>query len=211
MISMIAIVDYGAGNLFNIENAVKKMGGEAIITNDKEIIAQANGIILPGVGYAKRAMNYLKEKDIIETIETRVIGDKVPFLGICLGMQLMFEYSEEGDVDGFGWIQGKVEKMDMSLKVPQIGWNNISIKNKCLLLKGIEDNKDFYFIHSYCVKKCPDTMVVAVTEYGENFVSMVQYENMFGTQFHPEKSGKAGWHLIRNFCDFVNQMEAINN
>ncbi len=202
---MIAIIDYGAGNLFNIENAVRKMGANVIVTNDLNEILMADGIILPGVGYAKSAMNYLREKKLVDIIEKKVLVDRIPFLGICLGMQLMFEHSEEGNADCFGWIKGNVEKIDMSPKVPQIGWNNIRIVSQSDLLQGINDNEDFYFIHSYCVKKCLEEAIVTTTEYGCDFVSMVQKDNMFGTQFHPEKSGEVGWRLIKNYCELVNK------
>lgn len=200
---MIAIIDYGAGNLFNISNAIKKMGYESCVTNDSEVILKSAGIILPGVGHARAAMENMKKKNIIEVIEKKVLIDKVPFLGICLGMQLLFKYSEEGNTKCLGWIDGKVSRIENVLKVPQIGWNNVEIDKQTDILKNITNKDDFYFIHSYCVKECEDKSVVAYTEYGDRFISVVQKDNIIGTQFHPEKSGEIGMKMIDNFCKMV--------
>lgn len=200
---MIVIIDYGAGNLFNIENAIRRAGKEVCISDDAKIIESASGVILPGVGHARTAMEALERKGLIDVLRQKVLIDKVPFLGICLGMQLLFEESEEGNVKCLGWLNGKVHKIQSDLKVPEIGWNNIVIKKKTEVLEGISNNSDFYFIHSYCVSSCDMADIVATTEYGKEFVSMVQRDNVIGTQFHPEKSGEIGSRLILNYCNMV--------
>lgn len=204
---MIVIIDYGAGNLFNIENAIRRTGKKVCISDNAKIIESSRGVILPGVGHARTAMEALERKGLIDILRQKVLIDKVPFLGICLGMQLLFEESEEGNVKCLGWLNGKVHKIQSDLKVPEIGWNNIAIKRNMGILEGISNNSDFYFIHSYCVNSCNIEDIVATTEYGKEFVSMVQRDNIIGTQFHPEKSGEVGSRLILNYCNMVAKEE----
>jgi len=191
---MITIIDYKAGNLASISNAVEKLGAEVQITNKPEDIQKAEKIIFPGVGEAKSAMQNLQDLNLVEPIR----AFKGPFLGICLGMQLLFTKSEERDADCLNIIEGTVTKFpeNVGLKVPQIGWNTVH-HNDSPLFKDINQNEYFYFVHSYYAPLTEFTS--GETEYGEKYSSAVQKENFYGTQFHPEKSGEIGLKLLNNF------------
>ncbi|ENN96219.1 imidazole glycerol phosphate synthase subunit HisH [Methanocaldococcus villosus KIN24-T80] len=195
---MIAIIDYNAGNLRSIQKAVE-MFDKAIITNKKEDILSADKVILPGVGNFGSAVNHLEPlKDAIY----KIIDDGIPFLGICLGMQILFERSEEKkDAKGFGIIKGDVVKF-RNVKIPHMGWNTVKIVKDCILFENIKDNSYFYFVHSYYVKPYED-VVVGETEYGVVFPSVINKNNIFATQFHPEKSGKLGLKVIENFIELL--------
>lgn len=199
---MIAIIDYGAGNLQSVKKALDFIGVESVITDDPETINACDKILLPGVGSFGDAMASMKEKNLVETVKQNALSGK-PFLGICLGLQLLFEESEESPgVKGLGIFKGKIRKfpVDMGLKIPHIGWNSISIKQNDTIFKNIQENAYVYFVHSYYLEaEEPDT-VAAVTNYGIDFHSAVGKNNIFATQFHPEKSGDVGLQILKNFA-----------
>lgn len=195
---MVAIIDYGAGNLHSVKNALDFLGAESEITGDRNKIEKASHIILPGVGAFGDAMKSMEKSGLIETVKKAADGTK-PFLGICLGLQLLFESSEESPgVEGLGIFKGSVVKIpDRGLKIPHMGWNNISLTKKSRILP---DNEPFvYFVHSYYIQPTDKDVVSARTEYGEVLDIAVERGNVFATQFHPEKSGDAGMEILRRF------------
>ncbi len=198
---MIAIIDYGMGNLRSVQKALEHCGAQAVITEDKEKIMMAQKIVLPGVGAMKPAMDKLKKLKLIDPIKQAILSGK-PFLGICLGFQLLFEESNEGGkVKGFGILDGKVTRFQ-SVKVPHMGWNQIEIKNRgCPLTEGIENQSNVYFCHSYFAEPKDKTIVLATTLYGKEFASAVCKGNLFGVQFHPEKSQSVGLNILTNFVN----------
>ncbi len=200
---MIGIVDYGLGNLFSVKKAFEALGNDALITNDPDAIKKADRVVLPGIGAFGDGMNYLKEKGLDEALTEAVIRQGKPFLGICLGLQLLAETGEEyGTHTGLGWIRGRVRKIDVKssgLKIPHIGWNDIALRNDSPLLDNVRAPKDFYFVHSYQLECADSADVVAITEYGEIITAAVQHGNIFATQFHPEKSQDHGLQLLKNF------------
>jgi glutamine amidotransferase len=205
---MMVIIDYGMGNLRSILNKLQRMDAEAIISSKVEDIEKAGKLILPGVGSFATGMENLERYDLVSILTKKVIADKTPILGICLGMQLLTRRSEEGNADGLGWIDAETkefefERKDIELKIPHIGWNTIDIRRNSALLKGIPPNSTFYFVHSYHVCCNGTNSVVATTNYGYVFTSVIQKENIFGTQFHPEKSHKNGVRLLKNFLECV--------
>lgn len=195
---MIAIIDYGAGNIFSVKNALDYIGLPNILTDKKSDIENADGIILPGVGAFPSAMNMLNEKDLVTTIKEQ--ASQKPFLGICLGMQLIFDKGYEfGETDGLSLISGTVEKMIApDLNIPHIGWNKLEILNECPLLSGLPKNEYVYFVHSYKAI-CDDKYLSAYCEYGGKVPALVFKNNIYGAQFHPEKSGKTGLKILKNF------------
>ena len=199
---MIAIVDYGAGNLQSVKKALDFIGTENIITNDPQVILSADKILLPGVGSFGDAMDSMHKSGLVETVKECALSGK-PFLGICLGLQLLFEESEESPgVKGLGIFKGKIRKFpsDMGLKIPHIGWNSLSIKQNDTLFKGIPENSYVYFVHSYYLEAEDLEDVATVTNYGIDFHSAVGKNNVFATQFHPEKSGDVGLQILKNFA-----------
>ena len=195
---MVAIIDYGAGNLHSVKNALDFLGAESEITGDRNKIEKASHIILPGVGAFGDAMKSMEKSGLIETVKKAADGTK-PFLGICLGLQLLFESSEESPgVEGLGIFKGSVVKIpDRGFKIPHMGWNNISLTKKSRILP---DNEPFvYFVHSYYIQPTDKDVVSARTEYGEVLDIAVERGNVFATQFHPEKSGDAGMEILRRF------------
>ena len=189
---MIAIIKYNAGNIQSVQNALNRLGVESVITDDKTTILNADKVIFPGVGEASSAMNYLKERELDEVIRSI----KQPFLGICLGLQLMCKYSEEGNTDCLGIFDTKVKLFPPKLKVPHIGWNNFKTSD-VELFKGIRSSEDFYFVHSYYAELCEET--IAVTDYINSISAALQKSNFYATQFHPEKSASVGEKLLKNF------------
>ena len=185
-------------NLFGVSNALKQFHKEVAITSDKEMIRAADHVILPGVGSFKDAMDSIKASGLIETVY-EVIDKKTPFLGICVGLQMCFEHSEEGDAAGLGIFPGNIKKfpVERCKKVPQIGWNRVKTKDSPLFLDLPDDY--FYFVHSYYLEAKNRDEVIATSEYGIPFDCAYQRENVFLTQFHPEKSGKTGLKLLENF------------
>ncbi len=193
---MIAVINYHAGNIASITNALRKLKVDFVVTDDPKKIKQADKIIFPGVGRAGAAMRELKKRKLNKILPKI----KVPFLGICLGMQLLFDYSEEDNTNCLKIIPGAVKKFTDEVKIPHLGWNKVEIKKSSLLWKNITTNDYFYFIHSfYCAPK--NKVVIASTNYGGQFAAAVQKNNFYGVQFHPEKSSKTGLKLLRNFCN----------
>ena len=196
---MIAVIDYGAGNIFSVKNALDHLGMESELTNDAQKIKSADGIILPGVGAFPEAMKMLQKSGLIGTIKEE--AKKKPFLGICLGMQLLFEKGYEfEECDGLGLIEGSVIKMEEpDLIIPHMGWNKLEKLNPCPLLDGLTDDSYVYFVHSYKAQ-CEDKFIAAYSEYGGRVPALVtDGGTVFGAQFHPEKSGDVGLQILRNF------------
>ncbi len=196
---MIAIIDYGMGNLRSVQKALEKIGASAQITQDPNVIKSADKAVLPGVGAMQPAMEKLEALGLVQPICDVIAGGK-PFLGICLGFQLLFEKSSEGgSVKGLGALKGNVERFS-SLKIPQIGWNQLNIRNAdSPILKGVNELSNVYFCHSYFVKPIDDAIIATTTNYGIEFTSSVNKDNIFGVQFHPEKSQTVGLQILKNF------------
>lgn len=200
---MVAIIDYGAGNLQSVKKALDFIGVESVITGNKDEINAASHIILPGVGSFADAMSCIRERDLEDTIKQAADGSKY-FLGICLGLQLLFSSSEESpDVKGLGVFDGEIVTIPRNngLKVPHIGWNSVELKQRNGIFENINDNSYFYFVHSYYLKNAPEEIVAGVTEYGVPIQCAVQKGRVCATQFHPEKSGEAGIALLRSFVN----------
>ena len=201
---MIAIIDYGVGNLFSLSSSFKALGFETIVTGDVDIIRQADKLILPGVGAFEDAIAKLRNSGLDKVIIDEVEGGK-KLLGICLGMQMLFEKSYEYGVhNGLGLIKGEVIPMENNipndLKIPHIGWNGLKLKGTSPLFKYINDGDHVYFVHSYYANNCEDS-VIATTEYGNELTAAVAKDNIFGCQFHPEKSGEVGLNILKAFCE----------
>jgi len=197
---MIAIVDYGLGNLKSVKSALDRVGVEAIVTPDAAAIRAADGVVFPGVGAFWRAMENLRELGLVGTMH-EIAEAGTPFLGICLGLQLLFsESSEHGQHAGLDIVAGSVRRFDVGLKVPHMGWNEVKQAAPSPLFEGIADPSFFYFAHSYYVRPADATVVTGTTEYGVSYASAVQKGNVFGVQFHPEKSGPTGLRMLENFC-----------
>lgn len=200
---MVAIIDYGAGNLQSVKKALDFIGAKSIITSDENEINAASHIILPGVGSFGDAMHSIREKGLENVIKKSADGSK-HFLGICLGLQLLFESSEESPgVDGLGIFKGKIVTIpkDNGLKVPHIGWNSVSLKQTDGIFENLRDNSYFYFVHSYYLKDADEKVVAGTTEYGVPIQCAVQQGRVGATQFHPEKSSEAGLTILRNFVN----------
>lgn len=201
---MITIVDYGMGNLRSVYNALDLLGAEAQISDDPAVIGSAERLVLPGVGAFGLAMHNLRQSGIQAALDRAVLERKTPILAICLGMQLLAERSSEhGEHAGLGWLRGHVQHFALDdLCVPHVGWNNIQVQGKPPLLQGITSGKEFYFVHSYHFVTDDASIVAASADYGYEFVCAVHHENIFGTQFHPEKSQNNGLQLLRNFINW---------
>jgi len=200
---MIAIVDYGMGNLLSVSKALESVVSEVKITSDPVVMDKASGIVLPGVGAFADCMRNLRSYGLEEAVRD-YIKSKRPYLGICLGLQILFSYSEEGGhFEGLGVIKGKVRRLPNSVKVPHMGWNQLCIEKGVPLFDNIPNQSDFYFVHSYYVDPEEDRFVVTTTDYGISFTSSVWKENVYGVQFHPEKSSKLGLEVLRNFGRIV--------
>lgn len=195
---MIVIIDYGVGNLASVKNALDKLGVESKISSDSLVLKKADALILPGVGAAGQGMKNLKKFGLDKIIVEEIVKGK-PFLGICLGMQLLFEKSEEGNVDCLKILKGTVKKFKKMRKIPQIGWNQLAIKKKSYLFTGIKNDSYFYFVNSFYCSPKDQAVTTGLTDYGEIFTSVVAKNNVIGVQFHPEKSGKVGFRLLENF------------
>ncbi len=201
---MALIVDYDAGNIGSVANICKKASGKTEISSDPDRIAAAGKLILPGVGHFGRAMARLNDSGIRAALDAA--HDRgVPILGICLGMQLLSKHSEEGDVEGLGWVDAVTRRFDLPapLKVPHMGWNEVAFTRPDVLIQGMEDEARFYFVHSYYVEALSESAVLGRTDYGGPFVSVVQQGNVWGFQCHPEKSHRYGLAVVRNFLDKV--------
>lgn len=202
---MIAIIDYGAGNIQSVSKALKHIGCDAFITRDKEQILKADGAVLPGVGSFGDTMDTMNSYGIKDTVIEYTKSGK-PFLGICLGLQLLFPASEESpESNGLGIFDGTITKIPSGegLKIPHIGWNSLDIKKTDGLFKGIDKNPYVYFVHSYFLNASDKNIVSAQTQYGVTIDASIEQGNVFATQFHPEKSGETGLKILKNFADIV--------
>jgi len=200
---LIAVIDYGMGNLRSVTNALERLGADVTITGDKKTIMSAKAIILPGVGAFGKCMENLEKRGLIDCIKESIDKGK-QYLGICLGMQVLFETSEETPgVMGMGILKGTVPRFTGELKVPHMGWNSVNIAKETRILQGIETGEHFYFVHSYYCLPIDKTIVATTTPYGGEFTSSVQKDNIFACQFHPEKSQKAGLKLLGNFINLI--------
>jgi len=202
---MITIIDYGLGNLGSILSMLRRTGHQAQVTNDVEVIARAKKLILPGVGAFDAGMRRLEENDLREILTTRVLSDGIPFLGICLGMQLMFEGSDEGELKGLGWFPGRFTHFPTThngagLRVPHMGWNFIEPVRSKRLFQAAAEQPRFYFLHSYQLLATDPADVAATANYGGRFICAVERDNMMGVQFHPERSHRYGIELLRVFA-----------
>ncbi len=209
----IVLLDYGMGNLRSVAKALEQVGGRVCLTSTPSVVAKASKCVLPGVGAFGDAMKELKKRKLLEPLKEHLASGK-PFLGICLGLQLLFEESEEGGCHkGLGIFKGRVVRFNERriLKIPHMGWNQVNgkwkvesgkWKKQCPLLKGIRQGSYFYFVHSYYVKPADKGIIAATTEYGTEFTSMIWKGNIFATQFHPEKSQETGLKLLRNFVEY---------
>lgn len=200
---MIVIIDYGLGNLKSIQNMLSKIGVASLISSQIEEIKNAEKLILPGVGAFDFGVVNLESKELKSTILNKVLSDKTPILGICLGMQLLFENSEEGKLPGLGLISGKVVKFKTEftqIKIPHMGWNNLNIKKESKLFPNTNEELRFYFVHSYYVQCVNNSDVTATSNHGYEFTCALEHENIFGVQFHPEKSHKFGMNLLQRFA-----------
>lgn len=207
---MIKILDYGMGNTASILNMIRKVGGQAELCSSSTGLKLAEVIILPGVGSFDNGMIKLQNSGLVDALHRKVIEEKVPFLGICLGMQLLFEKSEEGDLPGLGWIKGDVTHFEFSalesndrLKIPHMGWNVVCPKAHDDLLFDFEDEARFYFVHSYHVNCANPSDVLATATYGYDFTCSIRHDNIWGAQFHPEKSHKFGFQFFKRFLKEV--------
>lgn len=198
---MIAIIDYDAGNIKSVEKAFQFLGEEVVLTRDRNVILNADGIVLPGVGAFGDAMEKLHRYGLVAVIH-EAVEKKIPFLGICLGLQLIFERSDESPgVEGLGLLKGEILHIleESGLKIPHIGWNSLKFLGKGRLFGGLEESAYVYFVHSYYLKAEDEGIVTAVTEYGTTIHASVEQGNLFACQFHPEKSSDTGLKILRNF------------
>ena len=199
---MIVVIDYGMGNLGSIANMIKKVGHKCLVSSDLKDITNATKLILPGVGSFDNGMKNLKERGMIEVLNQKVLADKTPILGICLGMQLMTKSSEEGKLSGLGWVDAQTKKfVSDTLKIPHMGWNIIKHQKSSKLFDEYESEKRFYFVHSYYVDANQKKDILTTTPYTHDFVSSFEKENIIGAQFHTEKSHKFGMNLLKNFVE----------
>ena len=202
---MVAIIDYGVGNLFSLRCSLEKIGAQVLVTKESEQLQYADKLILPGVGAFEDAAKKLRESDLDQVIKDEVQKEK-PLLGICLGMQMLFEKSfEYGEHEGLGLLKGNVIAMEgtipSNLQIPHIGWNALHFqKPACPLLQNIHENDCVYFVHSYYAVDCSDSLI-ATAEYGTEITAMVAKDHIYGCQFHPEKSGQVGLNILKAFCD----------
>jgi glutamine amidotransferase len=200
---MLAIIDYGMGNLGSVKKKMDRIGVKSIITSNVQEIKNSNKIILPGVGHFAKAVFEIKNRGLWDLLSEQVLIEKKPILGICLGMQIMAKHSEEGDVNGLGWFDAEVVKFQvkdkLKFKVPHIGWNQISKTKESTIMNEIPDTSEFYFVHSYYFRCNNPGDILNETEYEANFTSAIEKENIFGVQYHPEKSHDVGELLLKNF------------
>ena len=205
---MVAIIDYGVGNLFSLKSSFAAIGQEAVVTADAEVLRKADRLILPGVGAFRDAAEKLHRSGMDEALKEEVARGK-PMLGICLGMQMLFERSfEYGEYKGLGLLKGEIrpiaERIPSGLKIPQMGWNSLRILQESSLLKYTREGEYVYFVHSYSAVNCEESLL-AVTNYGTGLTACVGKNNIYGCQFHPEKSGEAGLRMLKAFCEISNQ------
>ena len=200
---MVTIIDYGIGNIGSIANMIKKIGFIPEVTGDPSIISKANKLILCGIGAYDNAMQSLIDKKLVDVLHEKVLIQKTPILGICVGMQLFTERGEEGVLNGLSWIKGETKRfqLDSSLRIPHMGWNYVTPVKESKLWENMYPNPKFYFVHSYHVVPTDKKDILLTTSYGTDFVSSVEKDNIIGVQFHPEKSHKYGMMLFKNFIE----------
>ena len=201
---MIVVIDYGMGNLRSVLKAFERLSVDVIVSSAKDEINKASKIVLPGVGHFERGVQRLYNLDLVEILNRKVINENIPVLGICLGMQLMTNFSEEGSGNGLSWIDAKTVRFNFHnnyIKVPHTGWNNIIEKKDHSILNGLNNMNLYYFTHSYYVVCNSSEDILTTTSYGVDFVSSFQKENIIGMQFHPEKSHEAGLQILKNFAE----------
>lgn len=197
---MIAVFDYGMGNLYSIRNGFVRVGVDVEVVSDALRLREADGVVIPGVGSFDAAIRRIEP---VRDVLVEVFASGIPVLGVCLGMQLFFERSEEGVLPGLGLLRGSVVRLPDTVLVPQMGWNELKIKRDVGLLEGVVDGDFFYFVHSYYCRPVDEGVVDAVVEYGCEVAAVVVFRNLFGVQFHPEKSGPKGLKVLENFAGFV--------
>ena len=202
----IVVVDYGMGNIHSIVKKIKHLGGDVFVSSNSDEILKSDKIILSGVGHFKQAMNNLRKSKLIDTLNQAALVQKKPILGICLGMQLMGIKSEEGgDIEGLSWINANVKRIKVrdtiKYKVPHMGWNEINIRKESILMNGVGDKSEFYFAHSYYMDVHESDLILNETEYFSRFVSAIESQNIFGVQYHPEKSHEAGDIILSNYVN----------
>ncbi len=205
---MIVVVDLGMGNLGSVPNCCTRVGYQAVVSADPALVAVADKLILPGVGAFDSAMKAMRSRGLYAVLQRRVIDDNIPILGICLGMQLLFEGSDEGQEAGLGWLPGHFSRFPSQhdgkrLLVPHIGWNTVEARAGSRLFADMQDDSEYYFVHSYRLVTTSDDVISGTTDYGGHFVSGVERGSIMGTQFHPEKSHQFGARLVKNFLSIV--------
>jgi glutamine amidotransferase len=200
---MIAVIDYGMGNLLSVSKALESVVSDVEVTSDPKVVRNALGVVLPGVGAFADCMQNLRSLEL-DTAIKQFIASKRPYLGICLGLQILFSHSEEGGlVEGLNIIRGSVKRLPSTVKVPHMGWNQISKRKPVPLFEGIADQSNFYFVHSYYVDPDDEHVIATSTDYGISFTSAVWRENVYGVQFHPEKSSRLGLQMLHDFGRIV--------
>ena len=197
---MIGVIDYKAGNAHSVLNALRALKVKAQLVSTPEALRSLTGIILPGVGSARATMDSLRDLWLIPALEEKVLAEKTPFLGICIGMQILLEYSEEEDTPCLGWLKGRVKRFDGAVRIPQIGWNETTFRRRDPILANLKQKEFFYFVNSYYVLPETEEVVLATTHYGKEFCSMLACGHLYATQFHAEKSGVVGLQLLKNFA-----------
>ncbi|AKL73772.1 imidazole glycerol phosphate synthase, glutamine amidotransferase subunit [Actinobacteria bacterium IMCC26256] len=197
---MIGVVDYRAGNAPSVMYALARLGIDARLVSDADAVREVDRIILPGVGAAGATVASLTESGLVDALTERVLNEAIPFLGICVGLQILFEHSEEGDTDCLGWLPGKVQSFPASVRVPQIGWNSVRFVRDHALTKGLPEDPYLYFVNSFHAVPADADDVLGVTDYAGEFCSVVAHKNIAATQFHAEKSGEVGLRILTNFA-----------
>lgn len=205
---MICIVDYGMGNIRSVSRAFEAIGEDSVVTQDPEVILSSHAVVLPGVGAFGDAMANLKGLKLVDVLRESILEQKKPFLGICLGMQLLASVGyEHGKHDGLNVVDSQVVKLSNAetIRIPHVGWNEVNVRAGSQPFNGIDQNPNFYFVHSYCMTGVSEELITATCTYGSEFVVALHLNNVIAVQFHPEKSQKSGLQLLRNFVDFSNQ------
>ena len=203
----LVVIDYESGNLRSVAKALESIGVSPIVTGDASQIASADAVVLPGVGSGPAAMDALRQRNLVEPIRECVASGR-PFLGVCLGLQLLLDRTEEGGADCLGSVAGRVRRLPDGLKVPHMGWNSVRFKREHPVFKGIPQDSHFYFVHSYYAAPDDETLVAGTTDYGVSFCSIYAKDNVVATQFHPEKSGRIGLRIYENFVALAGQPAA---
>lgn len=206
----LVVIDYQSGNLRSVAKALESVGVSPVVTGDAGEIASADAVVLPGVGSGPAAMDALRQRDLVEPIRECVASGR-PFLGVCLGLQLLLDRTEEGDAECLGSVAGRVKRLPGGLKVPHMGWNSVRFKQEHPVFDGIPQDSHFYFVHSYYAAPDDETWVAGTTDYGVSFCSIYAKDNVVATQFHPEKSGRIGLRVYQNFVKLAGQPTASNS